>query len=75
MTDTEKMNAYIWAAKMNPVSVPLLDLKKGDKFLWACDSLNGTHIKKTYCGKGWYLLDGHNRKARAGTKTAVIRIA
>lgn len=69
MTETELMNAYIWAAKMDSRAVPLFALNKGDLFVWP---RNQDGNQKTYRGRGWYSSDG--RTCRASTKTAVIPI-
>ena len=69
MTETELMNAYIWAAQVDSKAVPLLALNKGDRFVWP----RGQDINpKTYRGRGWYLSDG--KSCRASMKTAVIPI-
>lgn len=71
MTDNEKMNAYIWASKVAPNAVPLLDLQKGDVFEWALRPGK----PKVYRGRGWYYLQGSNSSVgRASTRTAVIKI-
>lgn len=69
MTETELMNAYIWAAKIDSRAVPLLALNKGDRFVWP---RNQDSNQKTYRGRGWYLSG--SKTCRASTKTAVIPI-
>lgn len=71
MTDNEKMSAYIWAAQVAPNAVPLLDLQKGDVFVWP----RTPGQPKVYRGRGWYSLKATTATAgRASTRTAVIKI-
>jgi len=70
MTETELLNAYIWAAKIDAKAVPLLALNKGDEFVWPRGQ-DGN--RKTYRGRGWYSSGGRTCH-RASTKTAVIPI-
>jgi len=73
MTQNEIMNAYIWAGKVENGAVPVMDLNKGDKFVWAgMDS--HSNPAKTYCGRGWYQRPGVAKKFRTGMKTAVKKI-
>lgn len=80
MTETEKMNAYIWAAKMHPRAVPLMDLQKGEKFIWPPPILTpGDSNVKLYRGSGWYrVLDAADKPVgrcfRTNVRTAVIRV-
>ena len=74
MTDNEKVNAYIWAAKMAPDAVPLMHLDKGDEFVWA----RTPGPPKLYRGRGWYRINdrdgGTGSIGRASVKTAVIKL-
>ncbi len=80
MTENEKMNAYIWAAKVHPKAIPLVGLAKGDKFVWPPPILTpGDSNVKLYRGSGWYrVLDAFGnpvgRCFRTGVKTAVIQV-
>jgi len=70
MTDNDRMNAYIWAARVAPGAVPLLALDKGDEFVWP--RIPGQ--TKVYRGRGWYSIKGERMAARASTKTAIIKL-
>ena len=74
MTEAEKMNAYVWAARVQAGAVPLLHLSKGDKFVWAGLDLGRT---KVYRGRGWYSHINGSKSGkcfRSGVKTAVIQV-
>lgn len=76
MTEEERMNAYIWAAKIHPEAIPAMGLQKGDRFNWANAADVGI---KVYRGRGWYcyldsIFDKKVRCYRIRAKTAVIQI-
>ena len=80
MTEAERMNAYIWAAKVHTYAVPLFDLQKGDRFVWPPPILAPVDSNvKLYRGSGWYrVLDASGKPVgrcfRTSVKTAVIRV-
>ena len=69
MTEAEKMNAYIWAAKVDSEAIPMLALNKGDVFVWPH---NREGNRKTYCGRGWFEVGG--KRYRSCIKTAVVKV-
>jgi hypothetical protein len=73
MTNNEIINAYIWAAKAESGAVPVLDLNKGDRFVWAGMGGHSNPVK-VYCGRGWYQRPGVEKKFRTGMKTAVRKV-
>lgn len=74
MTEAEKMNAYIWAAKVETGAVPLFAISKGDKFRWASIIAPSMTIFE-YRGGGWCKrVDGRGKCFRSGVKTAVIQV-
>lgn len=74
MTETETINAYVWAAKVANGAVPIMHLNKGDKFRWP----NKNNPIKVYRGRGWYRVvscTGElNKCYRTGMKTAVVKV-
>ncbi len=80
MTETKKMNAYIWATKIHIDAVPLMDLQKGERFVWPPPILTpGDSNVKLYRGSGWYrVIDATGKPVgrcfRTNVRTAVIRV-
>lgn len=79
MTETEKMQAYIWAAKVHPKAVPVLSLSKGEMFVWPVPGKDWGNNYMVYRGRGWYCYhdsvgDKRCRCYRIGVKTAVIQV-
>ena len=71
MSEASVRSAYIWAGKVRDGAIPLMHLKKGERFIY-CHEDPATAIPRIYRGRGWVTKDG--KTYRTGMKTAVLQV-